>query len=102
LSLNAVLAAAEVEVQLSQDEEVSNFEVVEPEATPAAPKSASKAAKKEPATPAAHKDVVKVSMNEEATTEMAVLVGLIVASNVIYFALPLLYPLLGVSNAWNI
>jgi hypothetical protein len=41
-------------------------------------------------------------MGAEQMAEMKVLVFLVVVVNVIYFALPALYPLLGVTNAWNL
>jgi len=45
---------------------------------------------------------IVVSMSKEATFEMAVLAALIVASTVVYFLLPVIYPVLGVHNATTI
>jgi hypothetical protein len=89
---------AEVEVILSSDDEASAV-AADPVATTttttttttaSAPKSAGKAAKKD-----APAEQIRVSMGVEQTAEMKVLIGLVVIVNVIYFALPTLYPLLG-------
>jgi hypothetical protein len=88
---------AEVEVILSSDDEASAV-AADPvvttttttTTTATAPKSAGKAAKKD-----APAEQIRVSMGVEQTAEMKVLIGLVVIVNVIYFALPTLYPLLG-------
>lgn len=96
---------------MSSDEEVTTTDVATP--APAAAATSVTPKGKKTATPAKastsgnnnnnnKRDVVTVSIGKEDRVEMGVLVALLVLSNVVYLALPLIYPLLGIANASNI
>jgi hypothetical protein len=100
------LAEPVEEVTTTSEEEVTTTTtttiVTDVSASSSVTPKGKKAATPAKAAAAGTRDVVTVSIGKEDRVEMGVLVALIVLSNVVYLALPLIYPVLGIANASNI